>query len=158
MYSWLLFVHIGSVLVFMLMHGVQVTVAWKIRWQPDPAQIAALFAPMPLTAWLRYAMLAVVVTGLALVLVLNLWTSAWIWASLALLGGIWLLMYRWGAAYLNGIEPATEAALSAGGTASEADARIAFDQARLSWLVPGMTIVGIGGVAAILWLMIFKPF
>ena len=38
-----------------------------------------------------------------------------------------------------------------------ADKRPAFDQARLSWRVPAMTVAGIGGVAVILWLMVFRP-
>ncbi len=33
-----------------------------------------------------------------------------------------------------------------------------FQVVRMSWRVPAMTAVGLGGIAAILWLMIFKPF
>jgi hypothetical protein len=157
-YHWLLFMHIGSVLVFMLAHGVQVTVTWKMRREADPLQNFALFGSLPVTYWLRLAVLAVVATGVILVAFLNIWTSLWIWASLALLVLIWLLMYRWGGAYYTGIEETGQKAIDAAGTPSAADAQAAFDRARRSWMVPAMTAVGIGGVAVILWLMIFKPF
>jgi hypothetical protein len=157
-YRWLLFLHVGSVLVFMLAHGVQVTAAWKMRWEADPAEIGSLFAPLPLTRWLRYTLLGVLITGVVLVAFLNIWTSAWIWLSLGLLAVIWALMYVWGGAFLTAIEETCQAAVEAAGTSSEADARAAFDRARRSWLVPAMTVVGLGGVGVILWLMIFKPF
>ena len=102
-YRWLLFLHFGAVLVFMLAHGVQVMVTWKKRWEADPAQNLALFGPLP-------------------------------------------------------AEQAAEAALAAAGTAGAAEATRAFDRARHSRLVSAMTAVGVGGVALILWLMIFKPF
>jgi hypothetical protein len=156
-YRWLLFVHIGAVLVFMLAHGVHVTVTWKKRWERDPAQNDALFAAMTDSRWLRLAALAVVISGFLLVALLDLWTRAWIWVSFGLLAAIWLAMYRWGGAYYNLIEGAGAALVAAVGTPAEPSARAAFDRARLSRLVPAMTIVGIGGVALILWLMVFRP-
>jgi hypothetical protein len=157
MYSWLLYVHIGTVLVFMLAHGVQVIVTWKKRWEADPAQNEVLFAALPDVRSLRLAALAVVISGLLLVALLDLWTRAWIWASLALLVAIWLAMWRWGRDYYESIQLASRAAVAAAGTPGEPAARSAFDRARLSWLVPAMTVVGIGGVAVILWLMVFRP-
>ena len=59
-YRWWLFLHVGSVLVFMLAHGVQVMVTWKKRWQSDPEENLALFEPLPEVRWLRYSGLAVV--------------------------------------------------------------------------------------------------
>jgi len=157
-YRWLVFLHVGAVLIFMLAHGVQVMVTWKKRWEADPAQNLALFGPLPDVRWLRYSGLAVVLTGLIATAFANLWLQAWIWISLGILVAIWVLMYVWGGAYYNLTEHTAEAALAAAGTPSAADAGLAFDSARHSWLVPAMTIVGIGGVALILWLMIFKPF
>jgi hypothetical protein len=157
-YRWLVFLHVGAVLVFMLAHGVQVMVTWKKRWEADPAQNLALFGPLPDVRWLRYSGFAVVVTGLIATAYANLWMQAWIWISLATLIAIWVLMYFWGGAYFNLTEQAAEVALAAAGTASAAETTRAFDRARHSRLVPAMTAVGVGGVALILWLMIFKPF
>jgi hypothetical protein len=156
-YRWLLFLHVGAVLVFMLAHGVQVVVTWKKRWEADPAQHLALFAPLPDVRWLRYSALAVVVSGFLLVVVLNIWTSAWIWVSLGLLVAIWLAMYRWGGEYYNATQATAEALHAAAGAPAEPQARAAFDRVRLSWRVPAMTVVGVFGVALILWLMVFRP-
>jgi hypothetical protein len=157
-YRWLVFLHVGAVLVFMLAHGVQVVVTWKKRWEADPAQNLALFGPLPDVRWLRYSALAVVATGLIATANSNAWMQVWIWLSLGLLVAIWVLMYFWGGAYYNITERAAESAIAASGTADELAARAQFDRARHSWLVPAMTIVGVGGVAIILWLMVFKPF
>jgi hypothetical protein len=100
-YRWWLFLHVGSVLVFMLAHGVQVMVTWKKRWQSDPEQNLVLFEPLPDVRWLRYSALAVVGSGLLLVAFSGLWTAAWIWVSLLLLVVIWVVMYWWGGAYLH---------------------------------------------------------
>ena len=156
-YRWLLFLHVGAVLVFMLAHGVQVTVTWKKRWVADPATSLALFEALP-SGWpLRASMAGVVITGVLLVAVLNSWSQLWIWLSLAVLAVIWLTMWRWGAAFYDLIGQAAEGAIAATGTAEEAAARAAFDRARLSWLVPAMTVVGMGGITLILWLMVFRP-
>jgi hypothetical protein len=158
MYQWLIFLHVGSVLVFMLLHGVQVVVTWKKRWETDPARNMALFEALPSSMPLRISLAAVVVSGIALVALLDIWTRVWVWASLVLLAVIWLAMWRWGAGYYDAMAQTSEAAIAAAGTADEPTARAGFDRARLSQSVPAMTVVGIGGTAVILWLMVFKPF
>jgi hypothetical protein len=158
MYQWLLFLHIGSVLAFMLVHGVHVTVTWRKRWEVDPERNQALFEALTSVWPVRWAGAAVVLSGLALVFLLDLWNRAWIWLSLALLVVLWLSMWRWGGDYYNSIQAASERAIAARGTADEGEAMAAFNVERLSWKVPAMTRVGLLGIAAILWLMIFKPF
>ncbi|MEX2547249.1 MAG: hypothetical protein WD830_05605 [Chloroflexota bacterium] len=75
MYQWLLFLHIGSVLVFMIFHGAQVTVTWKKRWETDPARNKALFEALPNgVRTLRLPFIAVIGTGLILVAFLGIWT------------------------------------------------------------------------------------
>jgi hypothetical protein len=157
MQGWLLFLHIGAVLAFMLAHGVQVTVTWKMRREADPARMMQLFEALPSTLPLRWTVLAIFVTGLVLVAFDNLWLAPWIWVSLATLAAIWLLMYRWGGEYYTEIENTVMPLIAASDQAAVAELRPAFDRARLSWRVPAMTIVGIGGVAVILWLMVFRP-
>jgi hypothetical protein len=156
-YRWLFFLHIGSVLVFMLAHGVHVTVAWKKRTVADPAANLALFGALSSSSSLRISMAAVLITGLLWTAVLGIWTQLWIWLSLVVLAAIWLSMWRWGGQFYNLIESTAERAIAATGTAAEGAARAEFDRARFSWLVPAMIVVGIGGVAVILWLMVFRP-
>jgi hypothetical protein len=156
-YRWLLFIHIGAVLVFMLAHGVHVAVTWKKRWVADPATNLTLFEALTNSLPLRAAMAAMIVSGLLLTAALNLWSQPWIWLSLAILAAIWLTMWRWGGEFYNLIQETAERAIATVGTPGEATARAEFDRARFSWLVPAMTVVGIGGVALVLWLMIFRP-
>jgi hypothetical protein len=156
-YRWLLFVHIGAVLVFMLAHGVHVAVSWKKRWVADPASNLALFEALTGLWPLRVAMATVIVSGLLLTALLNIWTQLWIWLSLAVLVAIWLAMWLWSRAFYNLIQETAERAIATVGTPEEAVARAEFDHARFSWLVPAMTVVGIGGVAVVLWLMVFRP-
>lgn len=158
MHQWLVFLHVAAVMAFMLVHGVQVAVMWKERWEPDPERNLALFGPLPGLALLRLSGLAVILTGLALVATRSLWDRWWVWLSLLLLGAIWLLMRRYGGGYYNLIERAATRAIETRGSADEADARAAFSAARLAWHPIGMTAIGLGGFAVILWLMIFTPF
>ncbi len=158
MYQWLLFLHIATVLAFLLAHGVQMTVMWKQRWEADPRHNLALFEALPELLPLRLLAGAVVDTGFLLVFNLSLWGRGWIWLSLLILGAIWLLMYRYGGGYYQLIEEAANRAIEAQGSADESAATAAFAKARMAWHPIGMTVVGIVGLGAILWLMIFKPF
>jgi hypothetical protein len=158
MYPWLIFAHIGAALAFMLVHGVQVTVTWRKRRETDPARNQALFDALPNVWPIRWAAIGVVATGVALIALLGAWTKLWIWLSLALFVLIWLTMWRWGGEYYTSIQDAAERAIASSNSPDEPAATAAFEAARLSWRVPAMTVVGLVGVAAVLWLMIFKPF
>ncbi len=92
MYQWLVFLHVASVLLFMLAHGAQITVMWKQRWEPDPERSLALFESLPGLSLLRLAGLAVIASGLLLVFTLSLWARWWVWLSVLLLGAVWLLI------------------------------------------------------------------
>jgi len=158
MYSWLLFLHIAAVLAFMLVHGVQVSVIWRQRAESDPQKNLALFEALPDVNQLRIAGSAVIATGLALVVSESLWGQGWIWLSLVLLGAIWLAMRAYGGAYYTQIEATATRAIEVDGSPDAAEALEAFARARLSWHPSGLTIIGLGGLTLILWLMTFKPF
>lgn len=157
-YQWLIFLHVAAVLLFMLAHGVQVTVMWKMRWEPDPDRNVALLEALPGLPLVRLLGVAVIATGFLLVAALSLWGRSWVWISLFLLGVIWLLMWKFGAGYFNLTHQAATWAIEMRGTAEEPGATAAFTKARLAWHPIGMTSMGLVGLAVILWLMIFKPF
>lgn len=158
MYQWLLFLHIATVLGFMLAHGVQVMVMLQQRREPDPERNLALFDSLPDVLPLRILLVSVVATGFLLVAVLSLWGRWWIWLSLLLLALIWLAMYRFGGAYYTLLEETAARAIEARGTPLEADAAAAFARARRAWHPAALAVTGLGGIAVILWLMVFKPF
>ena len=57
------------------------------------------------------------------------------------------------------IEAAAETAIEARAADPYSSAwQAGYEAARLSWHVPGMTVIGLGGLLAILWLMMFKLF
>lgn len=157
MYLWLLFLHIAAALAFMLAHGVQVSIMLRQRAEPDPERNLQLFEVLPPVGPLRLLVAAVVVSGVLLVVTLSLWLKAWIWLSLALIVAIWAVMYRLGGGYYNQLEEAATRAIGARGTAEETEADAAFVRARRSMDPIWLAASGLGGVAVITWLMVFKP-
>jgi hypothetical protein len=159
MYQWLLFLHVGAVLLFLLAHGIHVTVMWKWRLEPDPERGLTLFHGIPDAPVTRFLAVAVVVTGLLLGFAGGWWRQWWMWLALAMFIGIWGAMLRWGGGFFDLVQEAAERAIEerSGGSGSTA-AMEAYHATRRGWHPPGMMAVGIGGLAVILWLMMFKPF
>jgi hypothetical protein len=156
-YPWLLFLHIAITLSFMLAHGVQVAIMLRQRGEPDPERNLALFEVLPTVVILRVLVVAIIASGLLLVAALSIWTKVWVWLSLGLLILIWVVMYRLGGDYYNELEAAATRAIEARGTTGEAGAEAAFAGARRSARPIWLAISGLGGIAIITWLMVFRP-
>jgi hypothetical protein len=156
--QWLLFVHVATVLAFLLGHGVQVGVMWRQRQEADPGRNLAFFEVLPSSLPLRILGAGVVLSGLLLTTAMSLWSRAWVWLSIGALAVIWVVMWRYAGAYYDALETAGARAIEAAGTAEEPSARAAWDRARLGPEPAILTIVGIGGLLVILWLMMFRPF
>jgi hypothetical protein len=157
-YQWLLFLHVAAVLSFVLAHGVQVSIMIRQRSEPDPERNLALFEVLPTVVPLRILAAAIVISGVLLVAALSIWTRLWIWLSLGLLIAIWIVMARLGGGYYNQLEEAATRAIEARGTAGESEAHEAFARARRSPHPLWLAITGLGGLAVITWLMVFRPF
>jgi predicted amino acid dehydrogenase len=68
-------------------------------------------------------------------------------------------MWRYGGGYWDAVQNAATRAVEARSSEPpDAAARRAFDAARGSWQTAGLSVIGLGGLAVILWLMMFKPF
>lgn len=159
MYEWVVFIHVASVLAFMLAHGVHVTGMWAFRREPDPERALTFFNDMPTTIWLRVPLAVVIASGAVAGFLGSWWGEGWIWASLALLVAIAVAMWRYGGGYFGLVQEAAEAAIEARTTdPGNPGAQAAYDAARRSWHTPAMTVLGLGGAAVILALMMFKPF
>jgi hypothetical protein len=159
MYQWVVFIHVASILLFMLAHGVHVTAMWAFRREPEPETALTFFNDLPKTTTLRILLALVVLSGVIAGFMGGWWGDAWIWTSLVLLVGIALSMWRFGGGYFGLVQGAAEAAIAArSGGGDSAAAQAAYDEARGSWQVMAMSAVGLGGIAVILWLMMFKPF
>ena len=164
MYHWMVYIHVLATFAFLLTHGVSSVVALRLRHQRDPGLARAwlqLNASGGFVAVFYGSLLTLLVSGIVSGFMGDWWGYGWIWLSLALLVGIIVSMFvigsrnysrvrqALGMAYFDGRQehPAGEPA-----SAEEID--------RLLAKAPAITlaIIGFGGVAVILWLMMFKPF
>ncbi len=102
--------------------------------------------------------LLLLLTGLALGFLGGWWGHGWIWASLALFLAISVVMSWQGRLYFERLRSAL-GAHSASKTANEPRALPAGELAAV--LASGqpvlLAVVGLGGLAVITWLMLFKP-
>ena len=159
MYAWVVFLHVAAVMAFMLAHGVHVTAMWAFRREADPERALTFFNDLPTATGLRVLLAAVVISGAIAGLMGSWWGSGWIWTSLLLLAVIAVAMWRFGGGYFGLVQEAAEAAIAARAeNPSNPDPQAAYDAARSSWHTYGMSVIGLGGLAVILWLMMFKPF
>ena len=159
MYEWVVFVHVASILAFMLAHGIHMTAMWAMRGEPDPERMLTFFNDVPTATVLRILLGVVVLSGATAGFMGSWWGSGWIWASLVLLAVIAVAMWRFGGEYFGLVQEAAEAAIAARiGDPSNSAPQAAYNTARRSWQPIGMSVLGLGGVAVILWLMMFKPF
>lgn len=159
MYEWVVFVHVASILGFMLAHGVHMTAMWAMRREPDPERMLTFFNDLPKPTALRVLLAVVVLSGATAGFMGSWWGSGWIWTSLALLALIAIAMWRFGGEFYSLMEQAAGDALAARtADPSNPASQAAYDAARRSWQTPGLSVIGLGGVALILWLMMFKPF
>jgi hypothetical protein len=87
------------------------------------------------------------------------WKQGWPWASLVIFAIISYVMFKYGGGYYGIIERAAARLIEAKKTNTNvADALKEYDDARNAPHAMIVSIVGIAGLAIILWLMRFKPF
>lgn len=159
MYEWVVFVHVASILAFMLAHGVHMTAMWAMRGEPDPERMLTFFNDVSTATVLRILLGVVVLSGVTAGFMGSWWGSGWIWTSLLLLVFISVVMWRFGGGFFGMVQEAAEAAINARtDDPSNPAPQAAYDAARHSWHTLGVSAIGLGGLAVILWLMMFKPF
>ena len=159
----IVFVHVLGVFLFLLAHGVSAGVLLRLRSERNPQAVRTLVD-------LSAGSINVMGVGAALWLFSgvaagfsgNYWTSGrlWIWASLVIAIAVVALMTPMGRLYLNrvrvavGIDPNGKS-----DQAPEADLDpAALDAAIASGRPLLLAAIGVGSVAILTWLMMFKPF
>lgn len=159
MYSLLVYLHIFFAFLFMLAHGVHAAAMLKFGGEPDPEKGLTFFNIVPDIKWVRYLTVALGVFGFAAAFVAGWWKQGWVWVSLGIFAIISWVMYQYGAGYYNLIEGAATRLIEAKKTnVNLAVAQKEFDDARNAPNAMIVSVVGITGLAIILWLMRFKPF
>ncbi len=164
MYSWIVYLHVLATFAFLLAHGVSSVVALRLRNQRDPALARAwleLNASGGVMAALYGSLLTLLVSGIISGFLGDWWGSGWIWLSLLLLIGIIVAMFLLGSRNYSQVRKALGMAWFDGRKAQPPGAPAPADEIEaLLAKAPAVSlaVIGFGGIAVILWLMMFKPF
>jgi uncharacterized membrane protein len=162
MYPWFLSLHVLGVFGFLMAHGISVGVAFTLRRERKLENIQALLNLSSSTLRVLHGSIAILlITGIVIGFIGHWWSRGWIWLSLGLLIAIYIYMgaaasgyygqvrKAAGMAYMQGFKPHP-----AGEPASPDEMDALLGSSRPIWLA----MVGFGSLAAIAWLMMFKPF
>jgi hypothetical protein len=149
-YDVWVFLHLGGVLLFVAGHGTSATAGMQLRRERDPARMKALLDASASARGATYAGMALLgIGGFAAAFSGHWWSAGWLWASIVIFVAMAGVLVSLAVPYYRRLRVAVLAATD-GGDAIE---RIASSPIPLVILV-----VGLAGLALILWLMVFKPF
>jgi hypothetical protein len=102
MYAFVVFLHMMSVLGFLLAHGASAAVMFRMKAEREPARIGALLdLSQTVGGAMAVTALALFLTGLALGFMGSWWGRGWIWASLLLFLAISVVMSWQGRLYFE---------------------------------------------------------
>ena len=160
MYEWIVLLHIVGAFVFVLSHGASAWMAMLLRGERDRAKISALLE-------LSTASIGGTYIGLLLLLIGGIWAGiyanhfgrGWIWAAIAVLVVVIVVMYAVATPYFVRLRAAV--GMATRGNAPDPGLRASDDEvAALAARAPVAVLlsVGLGGLLLILWLMVLKPF
>lgn len=162
MYRYIVYLHILGALGFMIAHGASASMAFRLRKEKDMGRIRAMLDLSGFPTMIMYiSLLVLLVAGIVLGFMGRWWNRGWIWTSIGLFLTIAILMGVLGQRHYHGLRklvglpyiegskehPATE-------PASQGEIEAKINESRPIFL----SMVGFGGIAIILWLMMFKPF
>jgi len=155
LHQWIHFLHIASALGFVGVHGASIVVLYAIRNESDRGRIENLLGFSAKTVIAMYLSLALVVgTGFwAGFAEPEVFGQAWFWWSLVILALTTVLM--WFVARPFGKRVLAACEIRPSGVPRASDQELA--QILRSQRTNLITLIGVGGLAAILYLMIFKP-
>lgn len=165
LYSWVVFIHVASVLAFALTHGVSMWVLFGLRRPGSLERTRALLGLSDSSFNVVYvASLLVLVSGVAAGIMGGLFTNGrwWLWVSLALFLAIAFYMgfVRWfrmvDVRHAAGMQTQDDIKKGLPPPEPLSDEEIAATVARVQPFL--VTTVGFGGLMVILALMMFKPF
>ncbi|MCA9867282.1 MAG: hypothetical protein KIS95_02070 [Anaerolineae bacterium] len=164
MYQWMVYIHVLATFAFLLTHGVSSVVALRLRNQREPALARAwleLYASGSVYSVLYGSLLALLVSGIISGFMGNWWGQGWIWLSLVLLIIVIVAMFLIGSRHYSRIRKALGMAYFDGRRGYPAGESASAEEIEaLLAKAPAITlaVIGFGGIAIILWLMMFKPF
>lgn len=148
MYAFWLFVHLGGLLLFVAGHGISAATGLRLRREREPARMSALLDASASARVSTYAgMLLLAIGGFADATIGHFWSTGWVWVSIAVFLGMSAVLVALAIPYYRRLRAAVVAA--DGGEIERLSA---------SPVPVSILVVGVGGLAFILWLMVVKPF
>lgn len=162
MYGWLVFLHVLGAMGFMLAHGGTTVMTFQIQKENDLDRMRALL-DLSSYSWPAFAIsfLILFVSGIIAAFMGRWWGAGWIWASLAILIVMSIYMGWASRAQYHKLRKALGMPYFEGSKDQPAIEAAREDEilAVRNTLKPlPNAILGLGGTAVILWLMMFKPF
>jgi uncharacterized membrane protein len=145
LYTWLKFLHLAGLGIFLFGHGIVAATSFGLRGQPDAGHARALLRYARNSYGLMYpGLLLLLVTGVWMGFLGRWWGQAWIWTAIVIFVVVTLAMGFIGSAYHSARD------------AQQDDAAL---QQRLTRARPTLAAwLGSLGLLALIFLMVFKPF
>lgn len=154
-YTWWKFLHVAGVIAFVMFHGVSMMVALQLRTERDRERIATMTQLSGSSLRGMYvALLWLIVFGVVAGIQGEWWNDGWFWISVGLLVVAIAEMSAVGRPYYERVKEAIEVRPS--GVPRRSDEEL--DEILRSPIGLWNAVFGIAVLAAIAWLMIFKPF
>jgi hypothetical protein len=154
-YTWWKFLHVAGVIAFVMFHGVSMMVALQLRTERDRGRIATMTQLSGSSLRGMYvALLWLIVFGVIAGIQGAWWNDGWFWISVGLLVVAIAEMSAVGRPYYERVKEAIEVRPS--GVPRRSDEEL--DEILRSPIGLWNAVFGIAVLAAIAWLMIFKPF
>ncbi len=154
-YTWWKFLHVAGVIAFVMFHGVSMMVALQLRAERDRGRIATMTQLSGSSLRGMYvALLWLIVFGVIAGIQGEWWNDGWFWISVGLLVVAIAEMSAVGRPYYERVKEAIEVRPS--GVPRRSDEEL--DEILRSPIGLWNAVFGIAVLAAIAWLMIFKPF
>jgi hypothetical protein len=155
LYNWWKLLHILGVLGFVMFHGVSIWVALRLRNERDRSRIAALLQFSGSSVQGMYVSLGLLILfGVIAGFAGKWWSSWWIWLALLILLGMIGEMSAVAKPYYQRVKEAVEVRPS--GVPRRSDEEL--DEILRSPLALFNAVLGLGALAVLAWLMVFKPF
>lgn len=153
-YTWLKFLHIAAVFALLATHGVSMVALYAIRKERDRARIMAMVTLSGQTVTPMYISIgAILVFGIWLWLTVYTLSTMWIWASIVILVLTIGLMTATAKPYFARVKEACQLRPSGVPRVSDEELGEVLNSSRAHLI----TAIGVIGLAAILYLMVFKP-
>jgi hypothetical protein len=158
MYTWVVYLHVTAVFIFLIQHAADILVTFKLRQQTEPEGIYATYSFMlnNNVRNLRITYLVIIVTGAIAGVITPWWRQGWMWTALGVMILIWIIMKRMAPIYLTAADNIAEEAMK---NKADPTAIEKFKNDLKARREPEIMAITSGiGLLIILWLMMFKPF